>query len=642
MSRLPRPTRTARPASTPSKTPTITPTLTKTSTPTKSLTRTPTRTPTLTRTPTRTPTLTKTPTRTPTLTKTPTKTPTRSATITPTPTITVTSTTPTSGISLSNTPTPTTTPTNTPTITVTSTTLISGISLSNTPTSTVTPTNTPTTTVTPSPTLAQYGMAPGVIDSTSDAAWTLYIPANYRIYTLLDKGVSWAIQELEQIFKAVDYLSALLKNSPATPISQSSLIPNPRLPSKWAVNPMLSSFPTIGDNDGTIITFTKTSLPGLTIAAAGVDEIRVFPQLSSHLLPSIGSCIINSSLNNSFAFTNTPAGRPIFFNVIIHELLHALGVGTLWDIDNGTSTLNRSYIVGAGDNSQNPTHGFEGNIFYTTNRGVSARAWNQIGTEIGNTNTLADVNQKFAYNPNIFISNSSVAVSAYNQCFYFNVSGATPLSALPLENGMGSGSFGSHWFEGMATNNNTPSTRGLVDARQYYGQQIPGAPALQDEIMTPIVTDLDMPISKVTLGALRDLGWTVNMSMAETFEPLYHTIKYDTTDNRFFAVNKYNYLTFDNKTGFAPYHTLTSGGSSVSYFLFEHLRRGLTYTFTNQTNDGWLFALLREDEITPISNIITTTNYVRWTVPQNYPDSTAVLVTNNPTKPAARLYLSII
>jgi hypothetical protein len=312
----------------------------------------------------------------------------------------------------------------------------------------------------------------------------------------------------------------------------------------------------------------------------------------------------------------------------VHELCHSLGLGTLWDIDVNNSDINRSYIVGAGDNSSNPAFGNTGNIFYTTRRG--SRLWNQMGTLLSNTNTLVDITQKFAYNPNTFISDNSAALSAYNAGF--NLS----LSALPLENGMGSGSFGGHWAEGTADNNNNQTANGLLDNRQWYGVTYPGAPALQDEMMTPIATLNDMPMSLVTLGGLKDLGWNVDFSLAERFEPLVHVVKYDPLDQRFFVINKHNFKTYDNKTGFSSYHI--ADNNSATYFIFSHLRKGLEYTFIDETGDGLI--LLEADEITQVTaNVTAIANGIKWNVPSNYSDSVVLLCSR--VKPTAIIYMRV-
>ena len=47
----------------------------------------------------------------------------------------------------------------------------------------------------------------------------------------------------------------------------------------------------------------------------------------------------------------------------------------------------------------------------------------------------------------------------------------------------------------------------------------PGAPALHNEMMTPIDESTDAPCSLITLGTLMDMGYTVNNGMANNFEP---------------------------------------------------------------------------------------------------------------------------
>jgi hypothetical protein len=114
-------------------------------------------------------------------------------------------------------------------------------------------------------------------------------------------------------------------------------------------------------------------------------------------------------------------------DVILHEMGHVLGVGTLWD--------NVGLLVGAG--SSDPRF---------------------VGTQ---------------------------ATAAYNAIFGTNATG------VPVHNADGPGSRDSHWRESLFGN----------------------------ELMSPFIGGTPNPISRVTVGSLADLGYTVNMNAADAYTP---------------------------------------------------------------------------------------------------------------------------
>lgn len=116
------------------------------------------------------------------------------------------------------------------------------------------------------------------------------------------------------------------------------------------------------------------------------------------------------------------------YSVVVHEIAHILGLGTLWG--------NRGLVTGAG--TSNPRYS----------------------------------------GPN--------AVAAYNSIFGVHESG------VPVENTGGGGTRDAHWREGI----------------------------FSTEVMTGFAGPGNhLPISRITVGALADLGYRVNMSAADTFVP---------------------------------------------------------------------------------------------------------------------------
>ena len=193
-------------------------------------------------------------------------------------------------------------------------------------------------------------------------------------------------------------------------------------------------------------------------------------------------------------------------------------------------------------------------------------------------------------------------MSAYNTAFNVN------LSAIPVENGLGFGSIGSHWDEGFNGGNVGN------DDRKYYGSSTPGAPCLNDELMTPISEgSYDMPCSKITLGALRDLGYIVNFSKSDTFSPLIYNI-YSNGMGAPFDIGFYG-----NTYRVAGKTSLNSGKDII-------LKKGLTYSFVrgNFGAEHPIYIVETEGNTgnPPSSNVTAgvenngaTTGTMTWTVP---------------------------
>jgi hypothetical protein len=154
---------------------------------------------------------------------------------------------------------------------------------------------------------------------------------------------------------------------------------------------------------------------GNILGQAGPDAFR-----SGTMLPYHGTMEFDS------ADVSAMQANGSLYSVVVHEIAHILGLGTLWG--------NRGLVTGAG--TSNPR--------YT--------------------------------GPN--------ALAAYNALFGVRESG------VPVENTGGGGTRDAHWREGL----------------------------FSTEVMTGFAgPGNNLPISRITIGALADLGYRVNMNAADTF-----------------------------------------------------------------------------------------------------------------------------
>jgi hypothetical protein len=455
--------------------------------------------------------------------------------------------------------------------------------------------NIPTTTPTTLTTISGTGYlvaSDNTIYDPKTIEYELYVTSNFKINALFRKN-EFTDPQIKEMKNALDYWSLVLKDTtlPIQPQPSYAYDGERYFPS----NPVLNTI----DNDGYILYVTSLSGDPSLLGAASYYYTRdsVTDENTNHYrLPSIGFFYINKDNIPSMMNNVTPMGRTTLYYTFLHETCHALGVGTTWHrITN--NVLQRSFIVGANDYSDNTYLNLSGNIFYTINRGNSVNF--RTNTQFYDTSNpilrnSGDANSsKFAYNPKSLIGNVSLAVSAYNICFQ------TSLTAIPLENTMAwdgtnwsFGSYGSHWAEGDTTERR--------DARQYYGKVSPGAPALSDELMTPIVEDskMDMPTSKITLGALSDLGWTVDMNQADTFDPYVIAVKYLDTAKTQIGYRKFN---------FGGYYD----GSKMA---MTHLRKSNTYTLINETTDS-IYVYQKNGTILATINASATGTF---TIPLNF------------------------
>jgi len=153
--------------------------------------------------------------------------------------------------------------------------------------------------------------------------------------------------------------------------------------------------------------------PGGTLGQAGPDEFRPGSRLPSHGEMQFDSADVAGMFANG-----------TWTNVILHEMGHILGIGTLW------STL-----------------------------GLKNGAGDYIGT-----NALRE---------------------------YRALSGTAGATSIPIEHDFGSGTAGAHWDEDRF---NAELMTGFIEAA--------GVP---------------MPISRMTVGSLQDMGYTVNYAAADPY-----------------------------------------------------------------------------------------------------------------------------
>jgi hypothetical protein len=488
--------------------------------------------------------------------------------VTPTPTGTPTRTptlTPTNTLPPGVTPSATSNPTPTPTLTMTQTKTPSPTPPSSTSTPEVTPT--PTSSGTPAPT-----GTPQVTPSTSgpsngyrgqgnyyvnykNSGDDVYVSIGYPISAILDKSPGFSTDATNNILSALDFWGQALSGSTFNSKAEASTI---YTGTEYVSNPLIAA------GNTSLVVFLTASNAGNngTLGATGIQSVRRSSELytSQYGIPYRAYMYLNSYYNTQYLALTTAGGKNGFYYTVLHELAHALGVGSLWYSRSGLN-LYSCYIVGAGDTTENPLGlGLSANFFYSLSTLNNSRVNTDIGklTTIGASNYyIGDADYPAAFNLYNTAVSSSHAVSAYNAAFNLN------LSAIPVENGLGFGSIGSHWDEGYYG-----STVGNDD-RKYYGSSTPGAPCLNDELMTPISEGAyDMPCSKITLGALKDLGYTVNYSKSETFSPLIYNV-YSNGSGSPFDIGFYG-----NTYRVAGKTSLNSGKDII-------LKKGLTKYFYN-------------------------------------------------------------
>jgi hypothetical protein len=171
--------------------------------------------------------------------------------------------------------------------------------------------------------------------------------------------------------------------------------------------------------DDLLINASAVSIDGVNgvLGQAGPDALRSGSRLPYHGIMQFDTADLANMQQNG-----------TLLGVVMHEMGHVLGIGTIWS----------SLGLLSGASTSNPTF-----------RGVQATA-------------------------------------AYNQLF------GTSASGVPVENSGGSGTRDAHWRDSIFRN----------------------------ELMTGWVgPGTNLPMSRVTVASLADIGYTVNMAMADPFTP---------------------------------------------------------------------------------------------------------------------------
>lgn len=487
----------------------------------------------------------------------------------------------------------------------------------STPLPSPTPTSTPTGTATPTPTITPTNGTPtpsgnGIFYPNYNGSGTdVYVTAGYPISAIIFKDATANdYGTVDTFLSAMDTWGLALSGSNFTTrtcgpevVAGESYVPNPL--AGVTNTSLLLTLSTFNDPSST------------TLGYAGPFRRRRATEAgtNSYNIPYEGFMVFNVAYLVDDVNTPTPGGRNAFYYTALHEIGHTLGLGTNWhDVNYSGSPefVYQSFMVGAGDDCVNPIGlGTTGNLFYSANTGVGARASdNSAGPLItypnGEQEFAGDISQTYAYNPKHLYGyqGTTHAVTAYQQAF-----GIT-LTAIPVENGGGGGSFGSHWEEGEGFGDYGHENR------NYYGDSTPGAPGLNDELMTPTAEgEYDAPLSEITLGALRDLGYTVNYSVADVYKPLEYNVYANGTTN---PLN----IGFNGSTNQTRGYTFPDNkGKWIT------AKRGLTYQFHIHTGANHPIYIVSTDEDTgnPPASRVTTgvtndgieTGTITWTIPTN-------------------------
>jgi hypothetical protein len=259
---------------------------------------------------------------------------------------------------------------------------------------------------------------------------------------------------INAMMDAVDYLSAVLQGT-THPAEGTGAADSPKMMPLVTTNgddsyanPMYDIFNSYlpnGKNDGYILTIGLKDLGDTsTIAAATYYNQMLIANQSYTFMPTQGYFYFSTSKINQWTSTIKPSGYSAARDVIVHEVLHALGVGTNWyiraTVNTPARTINRSFIVGRGDTCLNP-NGTKNNLFYSTNTGTNSRTAATTETFTLDGFTMPESTYTEAYNPyQTGAPTISNAVVAYRNLFGVTVDG------VPVEShATSAGSYGGHW-----------------------------------------------------------------------------------------------------------------------------------------------------------------------------------------------------
>jgi hypothetical protein len=229
----------------------------------------------------------------------------------------------------------------------------------------------------------------------------------------------------------------------------------------------------------------------------------------------------------------------------------------------------RSFVVGAGDTSPNTLYNdVSANLFYTLSTIPSTRTATQLGRTTGTAyKGDAAFASAFYYPGTVTTTTWSRAVTEYNSVF------GTSFSAIPIENQGAAGSMGVHWDEGTTINEFigavSDSNSYGNDVRNYYNNT--PAPAMGGELMSPQAEGFGvyMPLSRITLGSLQDLGYTVSYAEADMYQPRSYVVKF---------INSASPLKIGFYNNNVNTNILEDGWNGTSGTSIK-IRRGVTYSF---------------------------------------------------------------
>jgi hypothetical protein len=256
------------------------------------------------------------------------------------------------------------------------------------------------------------------------------------IYTSVNGGFTYTItNDTDYVMEAADYS-----------IIQSAF-------DKW--DNMISVDSRFGDSHTINVTFVIDSLDVGVLGGASIQTIHyIDSQTFGNVLPHEANLTMNKLYLSGLKTTVRDSGNTGYYSVLLHEIGHILGIGTLWYL---TDTPKTSYVDTDGDTK----------YYYT----------------------------------------GANALREYKA--YLTEHIRSGIVGIPIEDDGGGGTAGGHPEEG---------TEGALTANDRYinGMFHPG---LDTELMTGWLDSapVSTPLSRITLGFLEDLGYTVNYDFADSY-----------------------------------------------------------------------------------------------------------------------------
>lgn len=417
--------------------------------------------------------------------------------------------------------------------------------------------------------------------------YTTTNPSDKFNFTLLfNEGDGFSETEKNYIKQAAGYWAEVLKDTQMPALEWSHKVLTYR---NGLVDFPIPNFSTTG----MVLILDKYNDPNsYAIAYASQQVLRTAPGEFYDEFTFIGNYVTNAAhLNDLLVPTNCEV-EPKYYWTALHEIGHLLGIALYnWQVNtdqkNITSPLRRSFYVAASPVDKFPTN----DLFYTTLTGDGSRTNVSYYAGTPPNRYLPLAGGYYAYNEMYSPPQSmSYAVSAYNE-IYSSAIGIN-LTAIPLENILGPGSFGTHWHEGGDSS---------TDIRTYWGTPVFG---MVNEVMSPLIemTNTPCPVSKVTLGGLADLGWTVDYSKAHTFDPFTYMLSGDYVNFKIRVTSYEKWSVYDPN----------------SFIFFYGFKPGYDYTFVNYTTA--LLTILQGDHLTPVPVTQDGNNYT-FEVSQTYGNS---------------------